>query len=426
MMNNKTGKSTFLVVLITMVLTLLFCYVFFKGYLYVKILNNDFDSTLQEDIANGFDININNGLEIEYPTDNFKKLERVKSIIKNSYLREYDDEKLLDSSISGLLRGLDDPYAAYYIEKAFESFYTQTEGEYEGIGIYVSYDEEKHMPIIITPIVGSPAADAGILPGDYIEYVEDLDAMSVSYDELIDAIKGKIGTKVTIGLLRQKEDETYEEIELKVERQKIDVNPITVDVFENEIGYIKLTSFDEVSYDDFKKAYTNLVKYKKVKGLIVDLRNNPGGILQVCTQITDMLVPEGKIVYTIDKAGKEEAIYSDKKQIEIPLVVLVNEGSASASEVFSGAIKDYGVGKIIGTKTYGKGVVQTLKSLGDGTYIKLTTSEYFSPKGNKIDGVGVEPDIIVELPEEIDNYYNPSYEDDLQLQRAIGEIKKMM
>lgn len=426
MINNKFGKSTILVIFITIILTMLFCYVFFKGYLYVKVLNNELDNELQEGIDNGFDININNALEFEYPTNNFTKLDRVKSIIESSYLREYDDEKLLDASISGMLAGLDDPYAAYYNEKSFESFYTQTEGEYEGIGIYVSYDEEKHMPIIITPIVGSPAADAGVLPGDYIEYVEDLDAATVSYDELIDAIKGKIGTKVKIGLLRPKEDETYEEIELEVERQKIDVNPVTVDVYENNIGYIKLTSFDEVSYDDFKKAYTNLVKYQKVKGLIVDLRNNPGGILQVCTKITDMLVPKGKIVYTIDKAGNEEAIYSDKTQIEIPLVVLVNEGSASASEVFSGAIKDYGVGKIIGTKTYGKGVVQTLKSLGDGTYIKLTTSEYFSPNGNKIDGVGVEPDIVVELPEEIENYYNPSYEDDLQLQRAIEEMKKMM
>ena len=156
------------------------------------------------------------------------------------------------------------------------------------------------------------------------------------------------------------------------------------------------------------------------------MRNNPGGILDTCVSITDLIVPEGKIVYTLDKAGEEEALFSNKKQIEIPLVVLVNEGSASASEVFTGAVKDYGVGKIVGTKTYGKGVVQTLKSLGDGTYIKLTTSEYFSPKGNKINGVGIEPDIVVEMPDDLSNPYNPTYEEDAQLQRAILEVKNMI
>lgn len=408
MLKQNKGVSTFSIILITMIFTMLFCYVVFKIVGYAKLLENDL------------------GVEIEYSTNDFSKLEKVKSIVDKAYLKEYDEEKLLDATISGMLSGLDDPYAAYYNETAFESFYTQTEGEYEGIGIYISYDEEKHMPIIITPIVDSPAAKAGILPGDYIEYVGELQATTATYDELVDAIKGKVGTKVKIGLLRYKEDKSFEEIELEVERQKIDINPITENVYENEIGYIKMTSFDEVSYDEFKNKYEDLIKNKKIKGLIIDLRNNPGGILQVCTKITDLIVPEGKIVYTVDKAGNEEAIYSDKRQIQVPLIVIVNEGSASASEVFTGAVKDYGVGKIVGTKTYGKGVVQTLKSLGDGTYIKLTTSEYFSPNGNKIDGNGIEPDIIVELPEDIENYYNPSYEEDLQLQKAIEEMKKMM
>jgi len=406
MIRQKKGESTLVVVIITMITTMLFCYVIAKTVSFVKILNND--------------------SEIEYAVNDFSKLEKVKNIIDSAYLREYDEEKLLDATISGMLEGLDDPYAAYYNKTAFQAFYTETEGEYEGIGIYVSYDDEKHMPIIITPIVDSPAAKAGILPGDYIEYVGDLQATTATYDELVEAIKGKVGTKVKIGLLRYKEDKSFEEIELEVERKKIDINPITEEVYEGNIGYIKMTSFDEVSYDEFKKKYEDLIKNKKVEGLIIDLRNNPGGILQVCTKITDLIVPQGKIVYTVDKAGREEAIYSDKKQIEVPLVVLVNEGSASASEVFTGAVKDYGVGKIVGTKTYGKGVVQTLKSLGDGTYIKLTTSEYFSPKGNKIDEVGIEPDVIVELPEDVDNYYNLSYEEDLQLQKAIEEVKKMM
>lgn len=402
-MNNK-GKSTFVVVLVTIILTLLCCYICLKMSVYSNILNGG----------------------IDYSNKDFSKLGKVKSIIDTSYLNEYDKDKLMDATISGMLEGLDDPYAAYYNESAFESFYTQTEGEYEGIGIYVSYDTEKNMPIIITPIVGSPAANANILPGDYIEYVNELKATNATYDELVDEIKGKVGTKVKIGILRLKEDGTYEEIELEVERKKIDINPITETVYENNIGYIKMTSFDEVSYEEFKKKYEDLINNKKVNGLIIDLRNNPGGILDTCVSITDLIVPEGKIVYTLDKAGEEEALFSNKKQIEIPLVVLVNEGSASASEVFTGAVKDYGVGKIVGTKTYGKGVVQTLKSLGDGTYIKLTTSEYFSPKGNKINGVGIEPDIVVEMPDDLSNPYNPTYEEDAQLQRAILEVKNMI
>lgn len=403
-MFDKNGKGTIIIVLVTMLVTILFCYVIGKITMYSAILNNG----------------------IEYSNEDFGKLKAVKNIIDTSYLGGYEEEELMDATIKGMLEGLNDPYAAYYNESTFESFYTQTEGEYEGIGIYVAYDEEKKMPIIITPIIGSPAAAAGVLPGDYIKYVDDVQAVNVTYDELIDKIKGKVGTKAKIGLIRYKEDKTYDELELEIERKKIDINPITEEVYEGDIGYIKMTSFDEVSYEHFKEKYEDLIENKNVKGLIIDLRNNPGGILQVCTDITDLIVPEGKIVYTVDKAGNEEVIYSDKKCIEIPLVVLVNEGSASASEVFTGAVKDYGVGKIIGTKTYGKGVVQTLKSLGDGTYIKLTTSEYFSPKGNKINDNGIEPDIVVELPETVKDQYNIDYEEDSQLQRAILEIKNML
>lgn len=403
-MYNKKGSSTVVVVTITMLVTILGCYVVGKLMLYSYLLDNT----------------------MEYSSDDFDKLKVVKNIIDKAYLNDYEEEKLMDATIEGMLEGINDPYAAYYNKDAFESFHTQTEGEYEGIGIYVSYDTAKNMPIIITPIIGSPAAEAGIMPGDYIQYVGDLHASSATYEELVDAIKGKIGSKAKIGLIRYNEDESYEEIELQVERKKIDINPITEEVYEGNIGYIKMTSFDEVSYDEFKKKYDDLIKNKNVSGLIVDLRNNPGGILQVCTNITDLLVPEGKIVYTVDKAGNEEAIYSDKNCISIPLVILVNEGSASASEVLTGAVKDYGTGKVIGTKTYGKGVVQTLKSLGDGTYIKLTTSEYFSPKGNKINEAGITPDIEVELPEDLKDAYNLKYEEDTQLQRAILEMKNMI
>lgn len=411
-MFNKKGKSTIVIVLITMIVTMLFCFVISRLSEYISIIKYGMDS------FGGSNLNISGDSSLI-------KIGITKAIIDKNYLNNYDEDELIDSTIEGMLEGLDDPYAAYYNESAFESFYTQTEGEYEGIGIYISYDTNKNLPIVITPIVGSPAADSGILPGDYILYVEDVQASTVSYDELVDMIKGKVGTKVKIGLKRFKEDESSEEFEVEVERKKIDINPITEKVYDENIGYIKMTSFDEVSYDEFKDMYEDLVNNKKVSGLIIDLRNNSGGLFNECIKIADLLVPKGKIVYTVDKSGNEEASYSKAGQIEIPLVVLVNEGSASASEVLTAAIKDHGVGKIVGKKTYGKGVVQTLKSLGDGTYIKLTTAEYFSPNGSKINGIGIEPDILVELPEDIENYYSPAFEDDTQLQRAIEELKNM-
>lgn len=408
-MKNKSGQSTVITVLITMILTILLCYIVVKTTGYATILQNG----------------------IEKSDTTFSKLDKVKSIIDESFLNEYEEKDLIDNAISGMLKGLNDPYAAYYNEKAFESFYTNTNGEYSGVGIYVSYDESKSMPIVLTPIVGSPAAEAGILPGDYIEYVEDTMSVSAEYEEIVDLIQGKIGTFVKIGILRLKENDKYEELEFELERKKIEVNPLTSTVYENNIGYIKITSFDEVSYKNFKAKYDELINENKVKGLIIDVRDNPGGVLDEVVLITDLLVPEGRIVYTVDKAGKEESYdvengKGDNAQINIPLVVLVNGSSASASEVFAGAIKDYGVGKIVGTKTYGKGVVQTLKYLGDGTYMKLTTSEYFSPNGNKINGLGIEPDIVVELPEDVSSIYSPKYEEDTQLQKAIEQLKSEM
>ena len=364
-MFDKKGKSTIVIVLITIIVTMLFCFVVTQLSEYISIIRYGADNFGNMSILN------NSG------DSSLLKLGITKAIIDKDYLNNYEEDKLIDSAIEGMLKGLDDPYAAYYNESAFESFYTQTEGEYEGIGVYISYDTNKNLPIIITPIIGSPAAESGILPGDYILYVDDVQSSTVSYDELVDVIKGKVGTKVKIGIQRFKEDETSEEFEVEVERKKIDINPITEEVYEGNIGYIKMTSFDEVSYDEFKEMYKDLLDDKKVSGLIIDLRNNSGGLFNECIKIADLLVPKGKIVYTVDKSGNEEASYSGFNHIEIPLVVLVNEGSASASEVLTAAIKDHGVGKIVGVKTYGKGVVQTLKSLGDGTYIKLTT-RYFS------------------------------------------------
>ncbi len=415
-MNNKGSSQVITVVItaiITAIITASLCYIFFTLGNWAKSMNGDDNSSKPESNVSSAEL----GKEMS------TKLVNLKKIIDTEFLYEYDNEKLADNAASGMLKALDDPYAEYYNKEQFKQFYTQTEGEYVGIGIYVALDKVKGMPLVLLPLENSPALEVGIKTGDYIEYVGDMYADVDNYEALIDAIKGKSGTKVKIGIIRTDENDKIERMEFDVERRKIEINPISSDIYEENIGYIRLTSFDETSYVNFRTEYEKLLNESKVKALIIDLRDNPGGVLSICTQITDLIVPKGKIVYTVDKKGHEEALYSDEGHIEIPLVVLVNENSASASEVFTGAVKDYKMGTIIGKTTYGKGVVQTLKSLKDGTYIKLTTSEYFSPNGNKINGEGVTPDIEVDLPEGVKNSYNLEFKDDTQLQRAIEELK---
>lgn len=361
---------------------------------------------------------------VAYDGNSYTKLDKAKKIIEDNFLFEYDEDKFIDGAIKGIIETLDDPYTKYYNEEEWENFMTSTEGEYEGVGIYVTYNKTNSTAIVLTPIEGSPAAEAGVMPGDYIVSVDGKNVVGKTLDEVTSLLKGKVGTTVEVEFERTNDDGKTERFTATLSRENIVIEPVIEKVLDNNIGYIKLTSFDEITYSAFENAYTDLIDNKKVKGLILDLRNNPGGLLSVSTKIADMLVPEGKIVYTVDKSGQEEVIYSDQNQVEVPLVVLINESSASASEVLTAAIKDYGVGTIIGTKTYGKGIVQGIRSLRDGTYIKITISEYFSPKGNKIHKVGVTPDIEVELPDNIKNSYKIELKDDTQLQRAIEEINK--
>ncbi len=408
---NKKGASNIIVAIVTAIVTAIICYIIFQLFEYSRTLN-------------GTEIILNKPESTDSSTTLKNKVEKVKSLIDNSFLYDHDEQKLTDGAIRGMLASLDDPYAAYYNESEFKSFYAQTEGEYVGIGIYVAYDKIEGMPIVLTPLDDSPAKEAGLLPGDYITYVDDKKSVDYSYEEIIDAIKGVAGTKTKIGVLREKEDESLEEIEFEVVRKKIDLSPIESRVLNDQIGYIKLSSFDENSFKEFCTKFLPFMTDPKIKGVILDIRNNPGGVLSICAAITDLLVPSGDIVYTLDKSGKKETITSDEKCISMPFVVLVNKNSASASEILTAAVKDHGVGTIVGEKTFGKGVVQTLIPIYDGTYMKFTTQEYFSPKGNKINGDGVTPDIEVKLPENVKSIYNVNFEDDTQLKAAITEIEK--
>ena len=347
----------------------------------------------------------------------FEKLRAVMGIVEKDYLKDYDEKKLEEGAIRGLLEALEDPYTTYFDKDQTDSFLTETEGDYEGVGMYVSFDKEKETVIVLLPIEGSPAEEEGVLPGDYILEVDGASVVGVSLEEVASRLKGPSGSTVLVKFQRFHDSGDSEIIEKNITRRRVELTGFKYKVLEDNIGYITFATFDENVIGKFKVAYEELFQKKKVGGLILDLRNNPGGLLNTATKVADKLLPTGKIVYTVDKHGEEEAIYSDSKCVDVPIVVLINENSASASEIMAAAIKDYG-GLVVGKTSYGKGVVQEFKSLHDGTYVKVTISEYFSPKGNKIDKVGVEPDVAVEDNEET--------EEDEQLTTAIQEIKKIL
>lgn len=347
----------------------------------------------------------------------FEKLKRVMGVIESDYLKEYDMQELEEGAIRGLLDALGDPYTSYFDRNETESFLMETEGDYEGVGMYISLDTVKNAVIILSPLKNSPAEEAGILPGDYITEINGISMVGVTLEEVATRLKGISGSTVDVKLLRYNDSGDSEVVEKTLTRRKVELTSFEYDILEGNIGYISFSSFDENVTDKFKEAYKELFKNKKVNGLILDLRDNPGGLLNVATEVADALIPMGKIVYTVDKNGKEESSLSDSEYLDLPIIVIVNENSASASEIVAAAIKDYG-GTIIGKTTYGKGLVQEFKSLRDGTYVKVTISEYFSPQGKRINEIGVEPHIIVEDDKTTKN--------DEQLEKAIEEMKKMI
>ena len=399
--NNKMKKSFSFDTIIWMIIAGLVVYIV-MSYHYTKIsLEN----------ANNIDYYSTSG-------DNFRKLSRVLKILEEDYLFDYDIEKLEDGAIKGMLSALKEPYTSYFNVEQTEEFLTETEGEYDGVGMYLTIDTTKNMPVVLLPIKNSPAAEEGIKTGDYITEVDGEDVTSASLEEVASRLKGKSGTKVKVKFVRIDDNGKVEKFEKELERRKIDLYPFTYKVLDNDIGYVAFESFDEKVADQFKTALKEMIKKNKIKGLIIDLRDNPGGLLTAASEIADELLPTGVITYTVDKKGNKEYIYSDSKCINMPIVVIVNENSASASEITAAAIKDADNGKVVGTTSYGKGLVQEFKSLRDGTYVKVTICEYFSPKGNKINKIGVEPDYVVED--------DPETENDEQLDKAVEVIKEMI
>ena len=354
------------------------------GSIVLVVVTAMLTSTLQ--IAIGNKVVIPKDLYESYKK--YNKLIGLEQIVEGDFYKEVSEDDLVQGSIKGMFSGLGDIYSQYYTKEEFESLKEQTSGSFVGIGVYISPTSDDDYITIIAPIEGSPAEKGGIKAGDKIIKVDDQNVYANDSDKAISMIKGKAGTEVKLTLKRGEE-----ELDLKIKREEIISKSVDSKVLEESIGYIKITSFNENTYKEFTEALNNLKK-QNIKGLALDLRNNPGGLLDICSEIADDLIGEGTIVYTKDNKGDKEYIKSDSNKLGLPIAVLVNEGSASASEILTAAIVDNNEGIAIGTTTFGKGLVQSVRELKDGTGYKLTTAQYFTPNDNYIHGKGIEPKII--------------------------------
>ena len=349
----------------------------------------------------------------------FTKIKYLMSMIDQRSIYEPDKQEVVDGIFKGIFSSLGDDYSCYYTAEEYKKFMEVSEGNYEGIGAYISTNSSGYC-YIVSPMKDSPAEESGIKAGDIIYKVDDKIVTDKTSDEIVAMIKGKEGTKVKITVAREGEDDY---LDLVVTRKKIESPTVSYEVKKDNIGYIEVTSFDNVTTNQFKEALIELQK-KKVKGLVIDLRNNPGGNLDVVVDMLDMFLSKGQlIVYTEDKKGNRTETYRAQNDaiVDLPLAVLVNENSASASEIFAGAIKDYKIGKIVGKTTFGKGIVQTVLPLKDGSAIKFTIAKYFTPKGKYIHGKGIKPDVEIEFSKK-------EYEEnkvDTQLDMAISQVKKL-
>lgn len=323
-----------------------------------------------------------------------QKAAEIQNIIEEEFLYGEDVKKedLRNMSLKGYVAGLGDPYSVYYDKDETKELFESTEGRYAGIGALMAQDQATKEISIEEVYKDSPAEKAGMKAGDILLTIDGRNVTEMELSDVADLVKGEEGTSVSISVKRDGES-----IEMEVVRKIVETPTVEAEIKENQIGYLKISEFDTVTYDQFKTEMEEL-ENDGMKGLIVDLRDNPGGNLDTVCEILDEFLPEGTIVYTEDKDGNRvETKESDEEhQFTKPLAVLVNEKSASASEVFTGAIQDYGTGTIVGTQTYGKGIVQTLYSLSDGSCLKITTAQYFTPNGRNIHGTGITPDIVLE------------------------------
>lgn len=354
------------------------------------------------------------------------EMESLKGLLDKNFLFDFKDEDIYNGALKGMFANLGDPYTSYYPKDEYEKLMENLDGRYKGIGVTVSASKEG-MIKVVQVFEDSPAKEAGMKSGDYIKSVEGTDFDATELEKAVSVIRGEPGSKVKIEVLRVSEDKPEgEEIPMLVERRDVTVDTVyskTLNISGKKIGYLRLSAFDDITWNDFKEHYSKL-KNTNIEGLIFDLRNNPGGALDVCLNIADTFLDEGVVVTTEDKNGNVITEKSDANMDDIPMVVLVNENSASASEILAGAFKDRGRAKIIGTKTFGKGIVQKLFPLENGAGAKITISEYKTPNDEKINKIGVKPDIEVENKNQDLDLNENDFSKDQQFLKALAELVK--
>lgn len=379
-------------------------------------------------IQNSVEEKENQSAQIELQEDSaidarvIEKLQTLEKMVDQYYyLGEVTDEEVRDGVYKGLLSALNDPYSEYYTAEELASMMEQSEGIYYGIGAYVSLDSATGLPKISGVIKNSPAEEAELRANDLIYEVDGTSTYGMSLTEAVAMIKGPEGTDVQLTLIREGESDY---LELTLTRQRVESPTVEFSMEEDNMAYIQVTEFDDVTVDQFAEALA-MARGSGAKGIILDLRGNPGGNLSTVVEMCQMILPEGMIVYTEDKNGRREEYKSDgSRELELPLVVLVDMNSASAAEIMAGAIKDYGIGTLVGTTTFGKGIVQQIMPFRDGSAVKLTISAYYTPSGKNIHGTGIEPDVVCEFDGEA--YYASEDHPDNQLEKAKEVLREKM
>ena len=347
-------------------------------------------------------------------------IQKYKTLIDKYYLGEVDENALKEGAIKGYIEALGDPYTEYISAEDMKEYTENLLGNFVGIGIYMVKDEDVDRVQILSPIKNTPAEKAGLQPGDYIIKVDGVEYKGSEMSKVAEVVKGEEGTTVKLEILRGTET-----LEFEIKREKIVTNPVLSKTLSNNIGYIEISSFDEDTAKQFKEEFKKLQE-QNIKSLVIDLRNNGGGIVDEAIDIADCIADKGStLLITTDKNSKEKETKAKQDPIiNMPIVILVNENTASASEILSGALKDLNKATLIGTKTYGKGVIQGVMTLSDGSGLKITTEEYMTPNREKINKKGIEPNEEVKLPDTVKNVMNVKEEEDTQLKKAIEELSK--
>ncbi len=382
---------------------------------------------LQQETTKVLESEENNGENEKEPLLNKEfeaKINKIYNLLDKNFLFEMSDEKLREGMYAGLMSALEDPYSNYYTEEAYQSFNESSEGVYYGIGVSVSQNVKTGVITVVQVFKNAPSYEAGLLRGDIIYAINDTQVTGMDLNQAVTMIRGSEGSTVKLTIVREGENDY---LDFDVERRQVERETVSYEMLDNQMGYILVSEFDEITVKQFYEGIAQL-SVDGMKGLIIDLRNNPGGRMDVVLNMLDLILPEGLLIYTEDKDGtRGSEYYSDSTSVlNVPLAVLVNEQSASASEIFAGDIQDFGVGTLVGTTTFGKGIVQTVYPLGDNTGIKVTVSKYFTHAGRNIHGTGITPDVEVELNEGLEKLVEIPKEQDNQLQKAIEVLNEQI